>query len=123
MPFEVRDSSTIPGLPHCRRLPSSHAVLTTPVDQIGAYWLWSWRDPAPGSSRSTRPSPLIRRVGAHIVAFEACSSFTRVTAFKVARPPEVDFVARFQPNRLPGLTARQLSNLTINYSSGSFPHW
>jgi hypothetical protein len=21
------------------------------------------------------------------------------------------------------LTARQLSNLTINYSSGSFPHW
>jgi hypothetical protein len=22
-----------------------------------------------------------------------------------------------------GLTARQLSNLTINYSSGSFPHW
>jgi hypothetical protein len=67
--------------------------------------------------------PLIRRAGVHIAAFEACSSFTRVTACKVARPPEVDFVARFQPNRLPGLAARQLSNLTINYSSGSSPHW
>ena len=28
-----------------------------------------------------------RRVGVHIAAFEACSSFTRVTACQVARPP------------------------------------
>src|SRR5882724_7105702 len=63
------------------------------------------------------------RVGVHIAAFEACSSFTRVTACQVARPPNVDFVARFQPDRFPSLTARQLSNLTINCSSGSFPHW
>ena len=35
----------------------------------------------------------------------------------------VDFVARFRSAPLPVLTARQLSNLTINYSSGSFPHW
>jgi hypothetical protein len=27
------------------------------------------------------------------------------------------------PDRLPELTARQLSNLTINCSSGFFPHW
>src|SRR5438132_2484012 len=70
-----------------------------------------------------RPSPILRRVGVHIAAFEACSSFTRVTAREVARPPNVDFVARLRPDRLPNLTARQLSNLTINYSSGSFPHW
>jgi hypothetical protein len=49
--------------------------------------------------------------------------FTRVTACQVARPPSVDFVARFQPGQFPIRTARQLSNLTINYSSGSFPHW
>src|SRR5207253_9565770 len=59
----------------------------------------------------------------HIAAFEACSSFTRVTACQIARPPIVGFVTRFRSARLPGLTARQLSNLTINYSSGSFPHW
>ena len=75
------------------------------------------------SSGSARPSPLKRRVGIHIAVFEACSSFTRVTARQVARPPIVDFVARFQPGQFPGRTARQLSNLTINYSSGSFPHW
>jgi hypothetical protein len=75
------------------------------------------------SSGSARPSPLKRRVGVHIAAFEACSSFTRVTARQVARPPFVDFVARFQPGQFPDRAARQLSNLTINCSSGSFPHW
>ena len=59
----------------------------------------------------------------HIGLFEACSSFTRVTACPLARPPKVDFVARFRPGQFPGHAARQLSNLTINYSNGSFPHW
>ena len=67
----------------------------------------------------------------HIVHFEACSSFTRITARQIARSPlaqdlkahYVDFVARFRSPRLPVPTARQLSNLTINCSSGSFPHW
>src|ERR1039457_3557683 len=80
-------------------------------------------NPAPGSSRSVLPSPLSRRIGIHIAAFGACSSFTRITARRIARPPCVDFVTRFRSAPLPGLTARQLSNLTINYSSGSFPHW
>jgi len=35
----------------------------------------------------------------------------------------VDFVARFRPGQFPNRTARQMSNLTINYSSGTFPHW
>jgi hypothetical protein len=69
------------------------------------------------------PSPVSRRVGVHITAFGACSNFTRVTARQIARPPFVSFVARFRSVQLPELTARQLSNLTINCSSGSFPHW
>ena len=76
-----------------------------------------------GSSLSVLPSPLLRRVGVRIVAFGACSDFTHVTAPGIARPPCVDFVARLRPYPLPGLNARQLSNLTINCSSGSFPHW
>ena len=35
----------------------------------------------------------------------------------------VDFVTRLRHARLPEPAARQLSNLTIHYSSGSFPHW
>ena len=50
-------------------------------------WLSVWRAPAPGSSGLARPSPLPRRVGIHIASFEACSSFTRVTACQLARPP------------------------------------
>ena len=76
-----------------------------------------------GLSRSVQPSPIYRRVGIHIVHFEACSSFIRITARQIARPPYVDFVTRFRPARFPEQTARQLSNLTINCSCGSFPHW
>jgi hypothetical protein len=59
------------------------------------------------------------------IAARVCrsSSFTRVTARRIARPPKVDFVTRLRHARLPDHAARQLSNLTIHYSSGSFPHW
>ena len=66
-------------------------------------------------------SALPRRVGVHIGTFGACSGFTRLTACQVARHLAVDFVARFRPGQLPNRTARQLSNLTINDSRGSFP--
>jgi hypothetical protein len=33
------------------------------------------------------PSPLLRRVGVHDFTFEACSGFTRVTACRIAQPP------------------------------------
>ena len=39
------------------------------------------------ASRTAQPSPFLRRVGIRNFTFEACSSFTRVTACKVARPP------------------------------------
>src|ERR1700746_281764 len=43
--------------------------------------------------------------------FEACSGFTRVTACRVARPPEVTSVTRLQPGLLPDQTACQLPDL------------
>ena len=75
------------------------------------------------SSLPARPSPFFRRVGIHIVTFEACSRFTRVTACQVARPPDVGLIARLRPGQFPGSDARQLSSPTNNYWSGSFPHW
>ena len=72
------------------------------------------RVPARVSSLSVLPSPLSGRVGVHITTFEACSSFTRVTACTVARPPYVGFIARLRPGRFPGSGARKLSSSTNN---------
>lgn len=38
---------------------------------------------------SHRPSPIERRVGIHIITFEACSGFTRVVTRRFAGPPRV----------------------------------
>src|ERR1700676_2807958 len=46
------------------------------------------------SSLSARPSPVNRRVGIHDCTFEASSSFTRVTACKIARPPKGGLLSR-----------------------------
>ena len=86
--------------------PEWSLVLTTPVVRMGNRWLYRWRAPAPGISRSARPSPIICWVGVHIAAFEACSSFTRITACQVAWPPKVGFITRFRPARFPKLAAR-----------------
>jgi hypothetical protein len=51
---------------------------------------------------SARPSPVNRRVGIHDFTFEACSSFTRVTACKVACPPKGGCLSRgFDPASYP----------------------
>src|SRR5205807_7985030 len=63
------------------------------------------------ASRSVRPSPFAWRVGVHDCTFEACSGFTRVTACKVAQPPEVAFVTRLRPSPLPVQAACQLPDL------------
>ena len=75
---------------------------------------WQLRVPARVSSLSVLPSPLPGRVGVHITTFEACSSFTRVTACRVAHPPYVGFIARLRPCRLPGSDARKLPSSTNN---------
>ena len=51
-----------------------------------------WRAPAPGSSLFARPSLLIGQVGIHDFPFQACSSFTHVTACQIAHPPIVGFI-------------------------------
>src|SRR5438270_10190598 len=54
------------------------------------------------SSRLVQPSPVYRRVGIHIFTFEACSSFTRVTACRIACPPKSGLLSRgFDPTSCP----------------------
>ena len=79
------------------------------------------RVPARVSSLSVQPSPLSGRVGIHIVTFQACSSFTRVTACRVAHPPYVGFITRLRPCRLPSSDARKLPSSTNNLLGWVFP--
>jgi hypothetical protein len=67
------------------------------------------------------PSPLSGRVGVHITTFEACSSFTRVTACRVAHLPYVSFIARLA---LADFSARALASYQVQPTTslgGSFP--
>ena len=89
-------------------------MLNTPVDRIRCSLVGELRVPARVSSLSVLPSPLSGRVGVHITTFEACSSFTRVTACRVAHPPYVGFIARLRPGRFPGSDARKLPSSTNN---------
>jgi len=61
---------------------------------------------------SLRPSPVTRRVGVRVSTFEACSSFTRVTARWLAQPPKAAFVTRLRSRQSPSKTARQLPELS-----------
>ena len=70
------------------------------------------RVPMSIASPSVQPSPTFRRVGIRVITFEACSSFTHVTARRIAQPPEAAFVTRLQPAQLPGRAARQLPDLS-----------
>lgn len=68
------------GLPVLRPISSSrHADVTTPVGPSGAV------AHLPGQQR---PSPLHRRVGSHITRFEACATFTGVSACLFAELPK-----------------------------------
>jgi hypothetical protein len=98
-----------------------HAVLNTPVDRIRCSLVDELRVPARASSLSVLPSPLPWRVGVHITTFEACSSFTRVTACKVAHPPYVGFITRLRPGQFPGSDARKLSSSTNNLLEWALP--
>jgi hypothetical protein len=72
--------SRSPGMrsfPCCVRFPCVHAAATTPVQRLGVLFAHS-------PSRISIPRKG-RRVGLHIVLFEACSAFTRVAACTLAR--------------------------------------
>ena len=79
----------------------------------GACRLRVWRAPAPGFFPVRAGLPRHQgRVGIHNFPFEACSSFTRVTACRVARPPNRGLCREAPPGRLPSRTARQLPSHT-----------
>ena len=65
------------GFPCCERFPCVRAAASTPVQRLGVASLIS-------PSRISLPRNR-RRVGLHIVLFEACSAFTRVAACTLAR--------------------------------------
>src|SRR5262249_55761821 len=73
------------------------------------------------ASPLTRPSPNGRRVGIHIVTFEACPGFTHVTARRIAQLPKATFVTRLQPLRLPARAARQLPDQSTTLRVESSP--
>lgn len=65
--------------------------------------------------------PFLRGVGIHDFTFQACSSFTRVTACRVARPPCVAFVTRLRRTRLAGRAACQLPDSPTSICVGLPP--
>ena len=74
------------------------------------------------ASRFVLPSPFPRRVGVHNFAFEACSSFTHVTACRVARPP-YGGLCHEASTRSVTRPGRSLATMfTDGYMGGSFPH-
>ena len=75
------------------------------------------------SSLSARPSPVNRRVGIHDFTFEACSSFTRVTACKIARPPKGGLYPEASTRSVTRPSRSVATMLTDNYIGGSSFHW
>ena len=58
------------------------------------------------SSRPVPAFPVTRRVGLRIARFEACSTFTRVAAHMVAKPPKAArYIEVLQSKSLPPSTA------------------
>ena len=94
--------------PTDRRLPSWHAVLTTPV-ALSVPMVIGWRAPAPGSSGSARPSPLKRRVGTTLRLSRPAQASLALRPAKFARPPfnglcrEVPTRPVSQPDRSPAI--------------------
>ena len=75
------------GFPCCLSIPLSRMPSSLPRwDRLGKLLV-----PIRDSSSRRRPSPLSRRLGSHITLFEACSTFTRVTACVLADSPKEAF--------------------------------
>jgi len=64
-----------------------HAVVNTPVARWALIARGTDYSNLPCTQRR-RPSPSLRKVGDHIGLFEACSTFTRVTACRLAESPK-----------------------------------
>jgi hypothetical protein len=88
------------GFPQLRRLPSSTCRAHYPGGSIRFFGSVHDALPHRAYSESLWPSLNERQVGIHNFPFEACSSFTRVTACGLAHPPYVGFVTRLPSRRL-----------------------
>jgi hypothetical protein len=113
-------SSTDSGLPPITRLPSPHAVLTTPVDRFGTCRLEYGALPRRVVPKPLWPSRNERPVGIHIFPFEACSSFTRLTPAEDQCPA----LSRDKVSRWSSLLVRPadlLAHLKWTLSRGSHP--
>ena len=90
------------GLPVLRVVSSCrHAVVTTPVEPSVLIARSSPDKVRRHIPRERRPSPLLKRLGFHVTRFEACSTFTHVTACPFADPPRGPFLEVLQSNSLP----------------------
>src|SRR4051794_9725247 len=87
----------------------------------GARRLIFWRAPAPGFFPVRTAFPVMQTGRHPHLTFEACSSFTHVTACKVAHPPYVGFIARLRLGQFPGSDARKLPSPTDNCLGGTSP--
>jgi hypothetical protein len=92
-PFRRRLETRPPPVLDLPQLPGSpflHAVLTTPVDQLRCT-----RRLLSSLGHTAFPA---MQTGRHPqLTFEACSSFTHVTACRIAHPPFVGFITRLRP--------------------------
>ena len=78
------------GLPCCPSSRCVRAVVTTPVEPLGA---------CRSLPQRWQLSLYKRQVSFHIDRFEACSTFTRVAARTLAESPSDPFHRRLQPGR------------------------
>jgi hypothetical protein len=62
----------------------------------------------PWKNLRQRPSPSLCWVGSHITCFEACATFTHVTACLLAEPPMRSFASKASAVLLPPLPLRLL---------------
>jgi hypothetical protein len=102
------------GFPCCVRFPCVHAAATTPVQRLDVVF-------ARASSRVSLPRKGCR-VGLHIVLFEACSAFTRVTACTLARSPIRDPHSEGFSHFVTSMTAPAASGWS-ELPGGPFTHW
>jgi hypothetical protein len=103
------------GLPVLRQLSMyTHAVATTPAGV---------RDGVARLVPHYQPSPNYRRVGSCICLFEACSTFTHVTACVLAKSPKVTrFIEVLQEKSLPPFPAPIATGWSDQLPGGSCTH-
>ena len=92
-----------------------HAVANTPAGLMETCSLIRFHQ--------LRPSPKPGRVGSCISLFEACSAFTHVTAYMLAKSPMRPSTPKASAASLPPLLLRLLPGGANQFPGGSIPLW